>query len=148
MPWRPFALQMWLESWRLMRLLPVLHQCGVEVKEDLLELTEEGGDNQWPLLELRLLEERRWREGLNNLLSLVKSFNYLRQRKASIPCLDTWLKSLRLTRIQPTLEQYGCFELVDLDDITPAMRKELCLTKLQEKHWVAGLNQVHSLRVS
>jgi hypothetical protein len=38
MPWRPFALLMWLESWRLQNIEPLLRNIGVDVKEDLLDL--------------------------------------------------------------------------------------------------------------
>jgi len=42
MPWRPCALRMWLESWRLQRLEPALRAVGVDVKEDLLDLVRAG----------------------------------------------------------------------------------------------------------
>jgi hypothetical protein len=41
MPWRPCALRMWLESWRLQRLEPALRAVGVDVKEDLLDLVRQ-----------------------------------------------------------------------------------------------------------
>jgi hypothetical protein len=64
-------------------------------------------------------------------MNLVKSFNFANQRKASIPCIATWLKSLRLERVRAQVEAYGAVELVDLDDVDERQFNELGLTKLQ-----------------
>lgn len=88
MPWRPEGMMMWLESWRLQRLRPALSELGVDVKEDLLDLEEHHFGN----LGMRLLEEKRFNEALQNLMSLIRSFNFLSQRKSCIPTFDTWMR--------------------------------------------------------
>jgi hypothetical protein len=76
----------------------------------------------------------------------VKSYNYASQRKASIPTINTWLKSLRLERLRDQLFAYGAVELVDLADIEEHQFKEMKLTKLQSKHWKIGMNQILAAR--
>ena len=63
MPWRPCSLELWLESWRLMRLLPKLKNLGCDTREDILDL--EHGDFEY--LDMRLLEKKRWDEGYENV---------------------------------------------------------------------------------
>lgn len=63
MPWRPEGLMMWLESWRLQRIAPLLSEMGVEVKEDVIDMREADQRK----LDLRLLEQKRWDEGLTNV---------------------------------------------------------------------------------
>lgn len=138
MPWRPEAMMMWLESWRLQRLRPALTELGVDVKEDLLDLEEHQFEN----LNMRLLEERRFKEALQNLMSLIRSFNFLSQRKSCIPTFETWMKSLKLTHCREKFTAFGAVELVDLDDMDDVMFKTLKLTKLQEKHYKIGLLQI------
>ena len=67
MPWRPCSLELWLESWRLMRLLPMLNNLGCDTKEDVLDL--EYGD--FEDLDMRLLEKKRWDEGYENVRFVV-----------------------------------------------------------------------------
>mmetsp|Transcript_16043 Transcript_16043/g.20772 ORF Transcript_16043/g.20772 Transcript_16043/m.20772 type:complete len:438 (+) Transcript_16043:33-1346(+) len=142
MPWRPEGLMMWLESWRLQRLQPALFDLGVDVKEDIMDLREED----YGLLNLRLLEEKRWLEGVASLKNLVKTFSYASQRKASIPTIKTWLKSLRLERVEEQIIAHGAQELVDLADVDEKQMAEMNLTKLQTKHWKVGMNQIWAAR--
>jgi len=142
MPWRPFALEMWLESWRLQRILPGLIVHGIDVKEDIPDFLEKF----WPELGMRLLEEKRWREAVQNLFSLLKSFNFLAQRKAAVPTLNTWLKSLHLGALKDRLEAFGAVQLMDLDDVKDHQLKELGLNQLQQKHWHIGMNQVKAAK--
>jgi hypothetical protein len=127
---------------RLQRIAPFLHDLGVDVKEDIMDLREED----YGLLDLRLLENKRWLDGVDSLKNLIKTFNYASQRKASIPTIKTWLKSLRLERIEEQIIAYGAQELVDLADIDESQFGELRLTKLQAKHWKVGMNQIWAAR--
>lgn len=138
MPWRPHGLGMWLESWRLGRLAPALFDLGVDVKEDVLDMEPQD----WEKLGLRLLERKRWEEANANLINLIQSFSYASQRKASVPTIGTWIKSLRLDAIGPALDAYGAVELQDLIDVDESQFATLKLTKLQAKHWRVGLNQI------
>jgi len=142
MPWRPEGLQMWLESWRLERIRPSLFDLGVDVKEDIIDL--ESSD--FSAIDMRLLERKRWDEAYSNLTNLIENFDYASQRKASIPSISTWLKSLKLDRVRLQIEAYGAVELVDLDDVDERQFKELGLTQLQAKHWRIGLNQIEAAK--
>lgn len=78
---------------------------------------------------------------------MIKTFNFASQRKAAIPTLDTWLKSLLLTKIDKKLEEFGVVELMDLNDMSDKQFKELQLTPLQVKLPVehnpgAGMNNL------
>lgn len=63
--------------------------------------------------------------------NLTQNFNYASQRKAAIPTLNTWLKSLLLTKIEKKLEEFGVVELMDINDMSDKQFKELQLTPLQ-----------------
>jgi hypothetical protein len=63
MPWRPCSLEMWLESWRLLRLLPKLKDLGCDTKDDILDVER----HEFSYLEMRLLEQKRWEEGYENV---------------------------------------------------------------------------------
>jgi len=76
----------------------------------------------------------------------MKNFDFLAQRKAAVPTLGTWLKSLHLDKLKDKLEAFGAVELVDLDDVTKPQLKELGLTDLQMKHWDIGMNQVRAAK--
>lgn len=83
----------------------------------------------------------------SQIRNLTKNFNYASQRKAAIPTLDTWLKSLLLTKIDKKLEDFGVVELMDLNDMSDKQFKELKLTPLQVKlplmhNPVAGKNNL------
>ena len=97
-------------------------------------------------LGMRHLEEKRFNEAVENLMSLIKSFNFLSQRKSCIPTFETWMKSLRLTHCREKFERFGAVDLVDLDDLDPAMFRELKLTKLQEKHFKIGMLQIKAAK--
>lgn len=140
MPWRHNSLELWLESWRLMRIKPALFDLGVDVKEDIIDLEE----SYYPKLGLKLLEEKRWKEAVFSLMSLTKNFNFASQRKSAVPTIGTWIRSLRLEKILDQLNAYGAYELVDLHDIDEKQMSSLNLTKLQKKHWRVGLNQVEA----
>ena len=100
----------------------------------------------WPGLELRLLEEKRWKEAVDNLKNLIKSYNFLSQRKSSVVSYETFLKSLKLENRRPQLEAMGAFDVMDLDDLSDQQVSELGLTKLQRKHWSFGVNQIKAAK--
>ena len=54
----PSPLNLWLETWRLDRLLKPLYDLGVDVKEDIIDMS----DNDAKMMNMRLLEECRWKQ--------------------------------------------------------------------------------------
>jgi hypothetical protein len=134
----PSPLNLWLESWRLQRLGAGLFALGCDVKEDLVDLDE---SDVGPL-QMRLLEQRRWKQGMKQLLTAIREFDFTDDSKSSVPSLTTWLQSLKLERLRPKLEMLGVIELADLADLDDRELASLGLSKLQLKHWNMGMLQV------
>jgi|AntAceMinimDraft_5_1070358.scaffolds.fasta_scaffold42782_2 hypothetical protein len=60
---------------------------------------------------MRLLEQKRFMEAIENLRHLLKAFNFAAQRKASVTTFPTWLDSLCLAGLRPKLDALGAFEV-------------------------------------
>jgi len=134
----PSPLQLWLESWRLGRLLPGFIALGCDVKEDLIDLE----DNDCAPLNMRMLELKRWAQGKDQLLHMIRNFDFNDATRSSVPTMTTWLYSLKLEELAEPLELMGCYELADLADIDDRELASLGLNRLQLKHWNMGLLQV------
>jgi len=134
----PSPLHLWLESWRLQRLNKVLFELGCDVKEDIIDLTE--ADNAW--LQLKLLEERRWKQATSQLIKVIRKFDFNDNTRSSTPSLTTWLESLKLEELDDPLKLLGVVELCDLADMDDRELASLGLNKLQRKHWDMGMLQV------
>ena len=138
----PSPLQMWLESWRLGRLLPGLQGLGCDVKEDIVDLE----DADMGPIGLRLLEERRWKQATEQLIHMIRKFDFNDDTRSSVPTLETWLYSLKLEELMEPLDDMGVVELADLADIDDRELASLNLNRLQLKHWKMGLFQALSAR--
>lgn len=134
----PSPLNLWLESWRLDRFSQGLFDLGCDVKEDLVDLTE--ADTQ--VLQMKLLEERRWKQATAELLRVIRHYDFADNTKCSTPCLKTWLDSLKLEELDEPLKALGAVELADLGDLDDREMASLGLNKLQRKHWDMGMLQV------
>jgi hypothetical protein len=134
----PSPLVLWLEAWRLQRLQGSLTALGVDVKEDLLDLT----DDDLPLLAMRPLEQSRWAQATSSLLQDIRSFDFSDDPRCSVPTIATWLTSLRLGALREKLAALGAVELADLADVEDADLAAMKLSKLQRKHWEQGMQQV------
>jgi hypothetical protein len=93
---------------------------------------------------MKLLEERRWKQATQQLMQLVRQFDFNDDSRSGVPSLTTWLQSLRLERLRSKLELLGVVELADLADIDDRELASLQMTKLQLKHWNLGMLQVMS----
>jgi hypothetical protein len=60
---------------------------------------------------MRLLEQKRFVEAIENLRHLLKAFNFAAQRKASVTTFPTWLDSLCMADLRPKLDALGAFEV-------------------------------------
>lgn len=138
----PSPLQLWLESWRLGRLLPGLKGLGCDVKEDIVDLE----DSDLGPLGMRLLEERRWKQATEQLIHMIRKFDFNDDTRSSVPTLETWLYSLKLEELLEPLDDLGVVELADLADIDDRELANLNLNRLQLKHWKMGLFQALSAR--
>lgn len=134
----PSPLHLWLETWRLERLRKPLFDLGVDVKEDIMDLDEA----EWSQLGMRLLEERRWKQATQQLLKVIRNFDFNDNTRSSAPSLTTWLESLKLEELDEPLKMLGVVELCDLADIDDRELASMKLNKLQRKHWDQGLLQV------
>jgi hypothetical protein len=134
----PSPLHLWLESWRLDRLRKSLFDLGCDVKEDLIDLTEQDAQ----LLQLKLLEERRWKQATSQLIKVIRKFDFNDNSRSSTPTLTTWLESLKLEELDDPLKLLGVVELCDLADMDDRELASLGLNKLQRKHWDMGMLQV------
>ena len=134
----PSPLHLWLETWRLDRLKKPLFDLGCDVKEDLIDLTEAD----WSLLGMRLLEERRWKQAVSQLMKVIRAFDFNDNTLSSAPSLTTWLVSLKLEELDEPLKMLGVVELCDLADMDDRELGSLKLNKLQRKHWDMGMLQV------
>lgn len=135
----PSPLQVWMESWRLGRLYKGMMELGCDVKEDLIDLDEAD----LAPLQMRLLEQRRWKQGKEQLMNMIRAFDFNDDSRSSVPSLQAWLRSLLLDdNLTEKLEAMGAFELADLADIDDRELASLGMSKLQLKHWNMGLKQV------
>jgi hypothetical protein len=134
----PAPLSLWLETWRLQRLSKGMFELGCDVKEDVLDLTEEDT----AILGLKLLEERRWKQATRQLLKVIRKFDFTDNTRSTVPSLTTWLDSLKLEELDDPLKLLGVVELCDLADLDDSMMASLKLNKLQRKHWDMGMLQV------
>jgi hypothetical protein len=60
---------------------------------------------------MRLLEQKRFMEAIENLRHLLKAFNFAAQRKASVTTFPTWLDSLCMADLRLKLDALGAFEV-------------------------------------
>jgi len=134
----PSPLNLWLETWRLDRLLKSLYDLGVDVKEDIIDMS----DNDAKMMNMRLLEECRWKQATGQLIHVIRAFDFADNTRASTPSLTTWLESLKLEELDEPLKELGVCELVDLGDLSMRQLEALQLNRLQRKHWDMGLIQV------
>lgn len=134
----PSPLNLWLESWRLDRLSEGLFDLGCDVKEDLIDLTEADV----AVLNMKLLEGRRWKQATSQLLKVIRNYDFNDNTRCSTPCLKTWLESLKLEELDEPLKMLGVVELADLGDMDDRELASLGLNKLQRKHWDMGMLQV------
>lgn len=134
----PSPLYLWLETWRLQRIHKGLFDLGCDVKEDLIDLTEADA----ALLNMKLLEERRWKQATQQLIKVIRKFDFNDNTRSSTPSLETWLASLKLEELSEPLRLLGVVELCDLGDMDDRELASLGLNKLQRKHWDMGMLQV------
>eukprot|EP00615_Pteridomonas_danica_P018900 CAMPEP_0114387130 /NCGR_PEP_ID=MMETSP0102-20121206/7066_1 /TAXON_ID=38822 ORGANISM="Pteridomonas danica, Strain PT" /NCGR_SAMPLE_ID=MMETSP0102 /ASSEMBLY_ACC=CAM_ASM_000212 /LENGTH=347 /DNA_ID=CAMNT_0001544153 /DNA_START=43 /DNA_END=1086 /DNA_ORIENTATION=+ len=134
----PSPLYLWLETWRLERIHKGLFDLGCDVKEDLIDLTEADA----ALLNMKLLEERRWKQATQQLIKVIRKFDFNDNTRSSTPSLETWLVSLKLEELNEPLRLLGVVELCDLGDMDDRELASLGLNKLQRKHWDMGMLQV------
>ena len=134
----PAPLSIWLESWRLERLAKGLFDLGVDVKEDIIDLT----DGDMSGLQMKLLEERRWKQATSQLMKVLRKFDFNDNTRSSVPSLPSWLASLKLEELNEPLSMLGAVELADLADLDDRELGSLNLNKLQRKHWDMGMLQV------
>ena len=134
----PSPLHLWLESWRLDRLGKPLFDLGCDVKEDLIDLTESDAQ----MLNMKLLEARRWKQATSQLIKVIRKFDFNDNTRNSAPSLSTWLESLKLEELDEPLKMLGVVELCDLGDMDDRELASLGLNKLQRKHWDMGMLQV------
>jgi hypothetical protein len=134
----PSPLYLWLETWRLQRIHKGLFDLGCDVKEDLIDLTEADA----ALLNMKLLEERRWKQATQQLIKVIRKFDFNDNTRSSTPSLETWLASLKLEELSEPLRMLGVVELCDLGDMDDRELASLSLNKLQRKHWDMGMLQV------
>jgi hypothetical protein len=134
----PSPLHLWLETWRLQRLEKGLFDLGCDVKEDLIDLTEADA----ALLNMKLLEERRWKQATSQLLHVIRNFDFNDNTRSSTPSVTTWLASLKLEELDEPLKMLGVVELSDLSDMDDRELASLGMNKLQRKHWDMGMLQV------
>ena len=95
---------------------------------------------------LRLLEERRWKQATEQLIHMIRKFDFNDDTRSSVPTLETWLYSLKLEELMEPLDDMGVVELADLADIDDRELASLNLNRLQLKHWKMGLFQALSAR--
>ena len=93
-------------------------------------------------LNMRMLEIKRWTQGKDQLLHMIRNFDFNDATRSSVPTMTTWLYSLKLEELAEPLELMGCYELADLADIDDRELASLGLNRLQLKHWNMGLLQV------
>jgi len=134
----PSPLHLWLESWRLDRLKKGLFDLGCDVKEDIIDLVEQDT----VLLDMKLIEERRWKQACSQLVKVIRSYDFNDNTRNSAPSLTTWLESLKLEELDEPLKLLGAVELADLGDMDDRELASLGLNKLQRKHWDMGMLQV------
>jgi hypothetical protein len=134
----PAPLSIWLESWRLERLAKGLFDLGCDVKEDIIDLTEQDTSG----LGMKLLEERRWKQATAQLVKVIRKFDFNDNTRSSVPSLGSWLASLKLEELAEPLDLLGAVELADLGDLDDRELGSLSLNKLQRKHWDMGMLQV------
>eukprot|EP00614_Pseudopedinella_elastica_P019720 CAMPEP_0172653438 /NCGR_PEP_ID=MMETSP1068-20121228/243818_1 /TAXON_ID=35684 /ORGANISM="Pseudopedinella elastica, Strain CCMP716" /LENGTH=344 /DNA_ID=CAMNT_0013467873 /DNA_START=546 /DNA_END=1580 /DNA_ORIENTATION=+ len=139
----PSPLYLWLESWRLQRLHKGLFDLGVDVKDDIIDLSESDAQQN---LGFKLLELRRWTKARASLQGNLKSFDFSASRDNAVPTLDTWLESLMLEEMKEPLAMLGAYELSDLADIDDRELASLQMNKLQTKHYMMGLAQVEQAK--
>ena len=93
-------------------------------------------------LGMKLLEERRWKQATEQLVHVIRNFNFNDNTRNSAPSLTTWLESLLLQELDEPLKMLGVVELCDLGDMDDRELASLGLNKLQRKHWDMGMLQV------
>jgi len=138
----PSPLYLWLESWRLERIAPGLFNLGCDVKEDIIDVSEQDSAS----LGLKLLEERRWKQATSQLVKVIRNYDFNDNTRNSAPSLTTWLASLKLEELDEPLTMLGVVELCDLGDMDDRELHSLNLNKLQRKHWDMGMLQVLKAR--
>jgi hypothetical protein len=89
-----------------------------------------------------LLEERRWKQATQQLLHVIRNFDFNDNTRSSTPSVRAWLDSLKLEELNEPLGALGVVELCDLGDIDDRELASLGLNKLQRKHWDMGMLQV------
>lgn len=134
----PSPLELWLQTWRLERIHKGLFDLGCDVKEDLMDLT----DADISIFNLKLLEQRRWKQATQQLLTVIRNFDFNDNTRSSTPQLETWLASLKLEELGEPLRLMGVVELCDLGDMDDRELASLNLNRLQRKHWDMGMLQV------
>lgn len=80
------------------------------MKEDVVDVD----DKDMVPLKLKLLEQRRWKQAKDQLLLMIRNFDFSDNTRSSVPTLDTWLESLKLQKLKGKLELLGAVELADL----------------------------------